>query len=271
MRPEFERIISWVLGSRFRPVLKDHSQLPEKDLATLRQEYDSVVYAAAVERSGRLGPGTHLQDVLKETEEKIIQKMPEEFMRQFLRIYCSCGFDLRDILEAYDRGDWIQPVRVSIKQMISIAGGDHVGRSYLRRERQSGEISQVPLPFTGKEMLLWLFQLAKEGSQSRDDIVGATLDQLRRSLEDDVLCDKTFAQLGIDKKEAGDAVFNTGMLVIIGQECARQFKLFAEVVTKVPGGGAWVRKMIEELGPASDQEMAVQQKVLEAKIRESLL
>lgn len=213
-----------------RKTQKEEAVAPES-LEVLRKKYSSEQGWAKFEANKNMGK---LSEVTKkrliEAEQKIIDVTPDELEKAVMRHFSKFGYNLEEILECQDEGDWSKSIKMAVGEIVRWADKKLDGDKIL---------------ISGKDTVNWLLDMAKK--EGDDDVIMKVARGLQEATQNKVVCGKSLDELGATETDM--KYFNTFVLIpLIGtSDLTPKFRLMAEMAANMPGGDEWVRKEITKV------------------------
>jgi hypothetical protein len=176
-------------------------------------------------RAGSRVAGTY-KKVMKEIQEWMVKLLPEGIKKEVIHLFWEGGFN---VLEFLDADPWYSSiVEVIIEPSHYVKHGTPYPKLSDTRE---------PLPISGAEILIWLFESSSVGD-------GDYLENIGKAVTSSI---KSGAIIGhpIDIEDEGFLGMRL-MMPFMGNDSVRQFKPLLMIYNEVDGGQEFIEKCIRE-------------------------
>lgn len=198
---------------------------PEKSIAELMKDYRT--YRMSVSMAPSIDRG-FWENKVRETEDKIIAKLPDELQKATFRILQKYRFDFCGFLE---KEDWTMQLKEVARDICHFLC---YGSPYPLKPEWP------PLPFSGESFFLYLFGKAKDGGKT-DSLgrVETIFSALKTVVETKELMGNSFAIEDLQ---------NIGMrvMVVFAGEFHGQAGALMDIFCEVDGGEHFVREIIAQ-------------------------
>lgn len=196
-------------------------------LADLRKEYTSLKSILGSLNAYDLTTKQYGKE-LKQVEEKILLTIHEPFLKGFLGYYINEGFDIDEILDAQETGDWEKPIREHLKSRI-------IRVNFALKEG----------PIKGSELFKWIVEVSRLKFDHKEDITINIASGIKEGLSREIpdrLFDQSIGQIENRTELLKKDVAN----IFIMPDFNSSIKLFASVINTVEGGYEWFERVFDE-------------------------
>ena len=220
-----------------RPVESVTSQSPQRDLTSLRNFYTVWRGIADTDRNTRAGISDTVGTALERSLSQLLAAVPDETQRGVLRVLHNHDFNLDEVFQAQEAGDWTQPFKDQARIFLELLGGK-------AHEKEVGEPFPHRIPYPPEDMLMWILHLTKyDPTRPARESLSAGLAQ---SMRDRIICGRPQEEWGLHDSDVRTLYSTTVLLMLMGRKYAPSFSVFTDIAVTVPTGEEWLKRIIAQ-------------------------